>query len=1378
MAYRFLTEGPVDVSSNIPAVRKLVKQTRALLLKDHFALKDGRQFTNDMENLPDGDRMKADVGRASKSSEVLAVFAGNKDTVPHVVYLDLSTRRELLDGEWDAFAFPCIFPGITLFYLKKMTARMETLEEANGADAPTGRDVKVSRRTWLAFVVFQQPLQFVSCASLMQKYCLVAHNSILRERFEQRRMARHRYDMLMADRDGVVVDAKASTSATVAVPMMPPDLVGGSSYYKEKTEDALLCAKVLGTSNSIMVTLTTNKWWPAAQDVAVNRPASCDADSRWDVLIRCFVVARRNLHEVLKSGSWLPPDMEKKALWALDVVESQLRGLLHAHMLFKYPGPPWTVEEIDSIVWARLPTAAEEVFFSRLYDGASLTAAVKKYHIHTCTEYCGGVLGRKCGCADACDCDTQECKCSSLCQCEPPQPPCICASGCVCKDRGSCKCAKKCRCAPVCRFGFPFAPCKCTVLHDRHRCLYRRGPLESRISTFNPNLLLAAKAHCHVDYTAGSAAITYITAYLGKNDKHCKVALKAANGAETRAAAAEGRDRKPVCALKNYTSCKHVSASEALLNILNLDAGVVTRWPPVTVVDICGDEDHPDKHPKGVRLEPSAFQRWLHRPLEFKDMGFLTFIAKVGIRTPRPPVLALNNVQYPLTETYTVCLQTNYTTVAGKVPKLRRMREGTHPDRSPHRKCHVWKRQDSKHLARIRTVPMPNDARAYLRTLLMHTKFVTQPWGTAEKSGLEEFTTFQGVRYKSWQALAEARGLCSADARVHLILQEHVDLFRHGRILLGVICTMLMNLVGCPTPRSLVTFYIDFLRDEEGETVDHLLGKLHGLLTLNGDSIANYDEPEIAAQYGPLQGDAADFSRELSFESLNDDQKLVYNRVVQGHAECRAYKQMQVFHLEAPGGCGKTALAGCIANHLTKDSDASCLFSAFTANAADLLPGNASTIHKLFSLVPSSYQDDHDDVCGPRIRRWRNGEAPPHNHLRKASFIVMDEITMARAAELDVCMKELNRVGFNGVVLLCGNDAQLAPVMEGADEHDVVEHHIVSSLTYARAQHTTLTQNMRMCTEEADLYRKMALKAGYGLLETDGDADTSGAGYVWLQRDLVNPVPATKQGLQCVHRFVFPTLFQEVPSMPAAVDEKDFGCIAVATRALEKEHNSLLLERLSCAEGECKEYEAQDVVGACTVPRGDPAFGDAIHAQHEATELIESLGATMQASGIPDAALKLKPCTPVTLTQTLDRSIGAIKGSAAVVKRCHSDSVTVVLRNGTEVIVPPTSQTFTPRISQCKVEVTRTQLPLSVSFACTVHRLQGKTVHRLGLDLRYPAFCHGLLYVALSRAIGPHGIRTLAYEDSISARGVRTVNVVQQRLLVQVDMQSVIDASA
>lgn len=61
------------------------------------------------------------------------------------------------------------------------------------------------------------------------------------------------------------------------------------------------------------------------------------------------------------------------------------------------------------------------------------------------------------------------------------------------------------------------------------------------------------------------------------------------------------------------------------------------------------------------------------------------------------------------------------------------------------------------------------------------------------------------------------------------------------------------------------------------------------------------------------------------------------------------------------------------------------------------------------------------------------------------------------------------------------------------------------------------------------------------------------------------------------------------------------------------------------------------------------------------------------------------------------------------------------------------------------VVATRTQLPLTLGWALTVHGAQGMSLARVEVDLS-TAFEAGMVYVALSRATSAEGLRVARFD--------------------------------
>lgn len=99
---------------------------------------------------------------------------------------------------------------------------------------------------------------------------------------------------------------------------------------------------------------------------------------------------------------------------------------------------------------------------------------------------------------------------------------------------------------------------------------------------------------------------------------------------------------------------------------------------------------------------------------------------------------------------------------------------------------------------------------------------------------------------------------------------------------------------------------------------------------------------------------------------------------------------------------------------------------------------------------------------------------------------------------------------------------------------------------------------------------------------------------------------------------------------------------------------------------------------------------------------------------------------------------------------------------------------FLPRIpfiplqsDQSSIPFKRTQFPIRPCFAITINKAQGQTLDFVGLYLLEPIFCHGQLYVALSRAKTSKSLKVLinpSTDETLHSRC--TKNVLYNKILL------------
>ena len=120
----------------------------------------------------------------------------------------------------------------------------------------------------------------------------------------------------------------------------------------------------------------------------------------------------------------------------------------------------------------------------------------------------------------------------------------------------------------------------------------------------------------------------------------------------------------------------------------------------------------------------------------------------------------------------------------------------------------------------------------------------------------------------------------------------------------------------------------------------------------------------------------------------------------------------------------------------------------------------------------------------------------------------------------------------------------------------------------------------------------------------------------------------------------------------------------------------------------------------------------------------------------PVARLSLKVGCPIMLLYDMHPSQGMYEGSRGIVTTIGTRVLQVRMLSGEMLLVPKVPVFSTDMIQ-------RLQFPVVLAFAMTIEKAQGQTFSAVGIDLRYPCFRHGQLYLALSRASKAAGIKCI-----------------------------------
>jgi len=161
------------------------------------------------------------------------------------------------------------------------------------------------------------------------------------------------------------------------------------------------------------------------------------------------------------------------------------------------------------------------------------------------------------------------------------------------------------------------------------------------------------------------------------------------------------------------------------------------------------------------------------------------------------------------------------------------------------------------------------------------------------------------------------------------------------------------------------------------------------------------------------------------------------------------------------------------------------------------------------------------------------------------------------------------------------------------------------------------------------------------------------------------------------------------------------------------------------------------------------------------TEFLNSL----KFPGIPNHELRLKVGLPVMLLRNINQSAGLCNGTRMTItqlgNKCIEAKIITRTNVGQKVYIPRII--MSPNDSKWPFVLKRRQYPLSVCFAMTINKSQGQTLSTVGIYLSKRVFCHGQLYVALSRVTNRNGLKVLIDESECQGQS-KAKNIVYKEI--------------
>ncbi|XP_049310663.1 ATP-dependent DNA helicase pif1-like [Bactrocera dorsalis] len=291
------------------------------------------------------------------------------------------------------------------------------------------------------------------------------------------------------------------------------------------------------------------------------------------------------------------------------------------------------------------------------------------------------------------------------------------------------------------------------------------------------------------------------------------------------------------------------------------------------------------------------------------------------------------------------------------------------------------------------------------------------------------------------------------------------------------------------------------------------------------------------------------------------------------------------------------------------------------------------------------------------------------------------------------------------LILLAGDFRQILPVIPRSTPADELKACLKSSYLWRHVKILNLTTNVRVQIQNdpsADTFSRQLLAIGNGQLA--GDRET---GLITLPDNFCNIAPTKEELVSSV----FPNI---------AENYRNHNWLAErAVLAAKNKHvGQTNADVLTHVPGEVVTYQS---VG--TVTNQDDAV-------NYPTEFLNSL----DLPGFPPHRLQLKVGAPIIMLRNINQP-RLCNGTRLGVKKVMNNFIEATILKGKfkgeDVLIPRI-----PMIpSDLSFEFKRLQFPVRLAFAITINKAQGQSLEFCGIDLEYPCFSLGQLYVSCSRVV-------------------------------------------
>jgi hypothetical protein len=465
---------------------------------------------------------------------------------------------------------------------------------------------------------------------------------------------------------------------------------------------------------------------------------------------------------------------------------------------------------------------------------------------------------------------------------------------------------------------------------------------------------------------------------------------------------------------------------------------------------------------------------------------------------------------------------------------------------------------------------------------------------------------------------------------------------------------------------------------------------------------------------------------QLLVSTLNEDLRHAFETIWGSIVR----KEGKIFFIDGFGSCGKTYLYQAIC-HTVRAENLIILCVASTGLACLLLPGG-QTAHSMFKIPIDTLTGT--STCSISKESHRG------DLLRMTDAVIYDECLMTHRhcfEALDRTFQDLRDCSkpFGGVTMVFGGDfQQILPVVANGTRADIVNACLRNSNLWNTMNILKLRINMRLQDSPDDVsYGQWLIDIGHGRhIDEKGNIDIPQSMVTFSEEELINQIYGDIDNLTLT---------------PPPIDYFLDHAILAPRNIDVQETNEKILKKMQGHEIICQSADSLEDEG-----------------EGVRDDVPEDFLRTVESPSLPLSELKMKIGCPLMLLRNLDAGKGLCNGTRMILLHAYPRILEVIIisgdHRGEKAFIPRI--TLKPSSRQYPFNFKRRQFPVRLSFAMTINKSEGQSLKYVGIHLISPVFCHGQLYVALSRATSCENVHILLPESAQS----KTANVVYSEVLL------------